>query len=61
MLARENWKEGTAEMLKEWLVDTNRDLRVRKGNMGSECVTEKKTSSAGASIVWKIPSRNDCT
>lgn len=52
---------GRTEMLKEWLVDTNRDLRVRKGNMGSECVTEKKTSTAGASIVWKIPSRNDCT
>jgi len=43
ILARENEKEGIAEMLKEWLANKNRDLRERKGDVG--CVTERKTAS----------------
>ena len=31
MLARENGKEGTAEMLKEWLANNDWDLREHEG------------------------------
>ena len=36
MLARENGKEGTAEMLKEWLANNDRDLREREGEWERE-------------------------
>jgi hypothetical protein len=34
MPARETGKEWTAEVLKEWLTNKNRDLRERKGEAG---------------------------
>jgi hypothetical protein len=50
MLARENGKEGTAEVLKEWLANKDQDLREREGDggSGSRSGTERKSSSAGA-------------
>ena len=60
MVAQENGKEGTAEMLKEWLGNKNRDLREREGDMGSAGGTERKGSYARAldsleDTVWKRP------
>jgi hypothetical protein len=50
MLARENGKEGTAEVLKERLVNKDRDLRERTRDVGSGSGsgTERKSRSAGA-------------
>jgi len=48
MLARENGKEGTAEVLKEWLANEDQDLREREGDGGSGSGTERKPSSTGA-------------
>jgi hypothetical protein len=49
MLAWENGKEGTVEMLKEWLANKDWDLREREGDFGSgggsTNRTEKKLSS----------------
>jgi hypothetical protein len=41
MLTRESGKEGTADMLKEWLANKDRDLREREGGCW-ECECEWK-------------------
>jgi hypothetical protein len=50
MLARENGKEGTAEVLKERLANKDPDLgeRTRDVGSGSRSGTERKSRSAGA-------------
>lgn len=49
MLARDNGKESTADALREWLENNDKDLRER-GDVGDEFGHEKdrKVSSAGA-------------
>jgi hypothetical protein len=47
MLARENGKEGTAEVLKEWLANKDQDLREREGDGENGSGTERKSSSTG--------------
>ncbi|KIM72486.1 hypothetical protein PILCRDRAFT_16093 [Piloderma croceum F 1598] len=42
ILARENWMEGMAEMLKEWLANKNRDSREREGDVGSGDEPQRK-------------------
>jgi hypothetical protein len=49
MLARETGKEWTAEVLKEWLANKNRDLREREGEAGvGSRRNRKKLTSMGA-------------
>jgi len=50
MLAQENGKEGTAEMLKEWLGIKNRDWREREGDMGSGGKTEQDELRGGSRL-----------
>ena len=47
---RENGREGTAEVLKEWLANKHRDLRERERDIGSGSGSGSggKTSSSGA-------------
>jgi ankyrin repeat protein len=47
MLARENGKEGTAEVLKEWLANKDQDLREREGDGENGSRMERKSSSMG--------------
>jgi hypothetical protein len=51
MLARDNGKEWMAEVLKEWPANKDRDLRERKGEVGSGSGsgTGKKASFMGGS------------
>jgi hypothetical protein len=48
MLARENGKEGTAEMLMEWLANEDWDLREREGGCWEwESEWDREASSVG--------------
>jgi hypothetical protein len=58
MLARPNGKEKTAEMMKEWLGNKNRDLREREGHWGWD--REEDEFRGGSRLPGGYPG-NDCT